>query len=24
MDKLRSAIFDLHIQYIPVFSHYKW
>jgi len=24
MGKLRSAVFDLYIQYIPVFSHYKW
>jgi len=24
MAKLRSAVFDLYIQYIPVFSLYKW
>jgi len=24
MDKLRSAVFDLYIQYISVFSLYKW
>ena len=24
MGKLRSALFDLYIQYIPVFSFYKW
>jgi len=24
MGKLRSAVFDLHIQYISVFSLYKW
>jgi len=24
MGKLRSAVFDLYIQYIPVFSLYKW
>jgi len=24
MGKLRSAVFDLYIQYIPVLSLYKW
>jgi len=24
MGKLRSAVFDLYVQYIPVFSLYKW
>jgi len=24
MGKLRSAVFDLYTQYIPVFSLYKW
>jgi len=24
MGKLRSAVFDLYIQYISVFSLYKW
>jgi len=24
MGKLHSAVFDLYIQYIPVFSIYKW
>jgi len=24
MGKLHSAVFDLYIQYIPVFSLYKW
>jgi len=24
MGKLRSAVFDLYIQYIPVFILYKW
>jgi len=24
MGKLRSAVFDLYIQYIPVFGLYKW
>jgi len=24
MGKLRSAVFHLYIQYIPVFSLYKW
>jgi len=24
MGKLRSAVFDLYIQYIPVFNLYKW
>jgi len=24
MGKLRLAVFDLYIQYIPVFRFYKW
>jgi len=24
MGKLRSAVFDLYTQYIPVFNLYKW
>jgi len=24
MDKLRSAVFDLYIQYISVFRLYEW
>jgi len=24
MGKLRSVVFDLYIQHIPVFSLYKW
>jgi len=24
MGELRSAVFDLYIQYIPVFRLYKW